>query len=157
MTLAPGSALARDWLVIGAMAILLFFWVIPVTALAGLLSYREIKKTWPALARLIDADAQIGAIVQNLLPSVAVISLNACLPFLLEGRSMNVSVQLKRAEYGWRRLDVHSRLQGTQLDRVLSTQEVLPIPTHQRRLHIPIREYVLATYSGPRELARQDP
>ncbi|EKM55342.1 uncharacterized protein PHACADRAFT_255901 [Phanerochaete carnosa HHB-10118-sp] len=84
MTLAPGSALARDWLVIGAMLLLLFFWVIPVTALAGLLSYKEIKKTWPALARLIDANAQIGVIVQNSLPSVAVITLNACLPFLLE-------------------------------------------------------------------------
>lgn len=85
MTLAPGSALARDWLVMGAMVLLLFFWVIPVTALAGLLSYKEIKKTWPALAKLIDANAQIGAIVQNSLPSIAVITLNACLPFLLEG------------------------------------------------------------------------
>lgn len=67
------------------MALLLFFWVVPVAALAGLLSYKEIKKTWPWLARLIDANAQIGAIVQNSLPSIAVISLNACLPFLLEG------------------------------------------------------------------------
>lgn len=85
LTISPGSAVARDWLVTGAMLVLLFFWIVPVAALAGLLSYKEIKKTWPALARLIDANAQIGAIVQNSLPSVAVIALNACLPFLLEG------------------------------------------------------------------------
>ena len=85
MTMSPGSAVAREWIVLGLMSLLLFFWVVPVAALAGLLSYKEIKKTWPALAKLIDANAQIGAIVQNSLPSVAVIMLNACLPFLLEG------------------------------------------------------------------------
>ena len=70
------------------MCLLLFFWFIPVTALAGLLSYKEIKKTWPALAGLIDANAQIRAIVQNSLPSIAMIALNACLPFMLEGPSL---------------------------------------------------------------------
>ncbi|KAG6885015.1 hypothetical protein C0993_006540 [Termitomyces sp. T159_Od127] len=53
-------------------------------ALASLLSYEEIKKTMPWLGKLIDQNAQIRAIVQNSLPSVAVITLNACLPFLLE-------------------------------------------------------------------------
>ena len=85
MTISPRSALIRDWTVTGAMLVLLFFWIIPVATLAGLLSYKEIKKTWPALARLIDANPQVGTIIQNSLPSVAVITLNACLPFLLEG------------------------------------------------------------------------
>ncbi|KAF7792184.1 hypothetical protein EIP86_003215 [Pleurotus ostreatoroseus] len=85
MGLSPKTVLTRECIVLAAMGVLLFFWMIPVTALAGLLSYKEIKKTWPALARLIDSNEQIRAIVQNSLPSVAMISLNACLPFLLEG------------------------------------------------------------------------
>ncbi|KAJ3559941.1 hypothetical protein NM688_g26 [Phlebia brevispora] len=85
MGLTPRAILCREGFVLAAMCLLLFFWMIPVTALAGLLSYKEIKKTWPALARLIDSNDPIRAIVQNSLPSVAMITLNACLPFLLEG------------------------------------------------------------------------
>lgn len=77
--------MVREIVVLIAMILLFLFWFIPVTALAGLLSYKEIKKTWPALARLLDENPQIRAIVQNSLPSVAIISLNACLPFILEG------------------------------------------------------------------------
>ena len=85
MGLSPGTLATREGVVLVSMGLLLFFWFIPVTALAGLLSYKEIKKTWPWLARLIDANDRVGAIVQNSLPSVAMITLNACLPFILEG------------------------------------------------------------------------
>ncbi len=85
MGIGPRGSLTREAIVLGAMILLFSFWVLPVSVLAGLLSYKEIKKTWPALARLIEANPQIGAIVQNSLPSIAIISLNACLPFLLEG------------------------------------------------------------------------
>ncbi|KAJ7856674.1 hypothetical protein B0H14DRAFT_3085289 [Mycena olivaceomarginata] len=81
------SALAiqtRDIFVLGMIALLFLFWLFPITALAGLLSYDEIKKTMPWLGRLIDQNEQVRAIVQNSLPSVAMITLNACLPFLLE-------------------------------------------------------------------------
>ena len=37
------------------------------------------------LGRMIDSNEQIRAIVQNSLPSVAMITLNALLPFMLEG------------------------------------------------------------------------
>jgi len=70
----------------GMMGALLFFWIFPITALASLLSYKEIKKTMPWLGRIIDSNERIRAIVQNSLPSVAMISLNALLPFLLEGK-----------------------------------------------------------------------
>lgn len=90
----PASILIRQWIVAGAMVLLLFFWFIPITALAGLLSYKEIKKTMPWLGRLIDANAQIQVIVQNSLPSVAMILLNATLPFLLEGSSLSPSPSL---------------------------------------------------------------
>ncbi|TCD61780.1 hypothetical protein EIP91_007958 [Steccherinum ochraceum] len=80
-----GSAYAREFIVFGAMCLLFFFWVFPVSALASLLSYQEIKRVWPWLWELIDSNEQIRAIVQNSLPSISLITLNALLPFLLEG------------------------------------------------------------------------
>ena len=77
----------REVIVLGALSLLFFFWVIPITGLAGLLSYKEIKKTMPWLGHLIDSNEKIRAIVQNSLPSVAMITLNALLPFVLEGPS----------------------------------------------------------------------
>ncbi|KAI9438478.1 DUF221-domain-containing protein [Lactarius indigo] len=74
----------REAIVLGSLALLFFFWVIPITGLAGLLSYKEIKKTMPWLGHLIDSNEKIRAIVQNSLPSVAMITLNALLPFVLE-------------------------------------------------------------------------
>ena len=55
----------------------------PVTSLATLLSYEEIKKVVPWLARAIDASPRLAAIVQNSLPSLAIIIFNGMLPFLL--------------------------------------------------------------------------
>ncbi|KAI0249273.1 DUF221-domain-containing protein [Lactifluus subvellereus] len=74
----------RDAIVLGSLALLFFFWAIPITGLASLLSYKEIKKTMPWLGRLIDGNEKIRAIVQNSLPSVAMITLNALIPFVLE-------------------------------------------------------------------------
>lgn len=84
MALSNTSLQIREFVVMGLMCLLLFFWVFPVTALAGLLSYTEIKKVAPWLGRLIDSSPQIKAIVQNSLPSIALISLMALLPFILE-------------------------------------------------------------------------
>lgn len=85
ITHSPASLRVRESIVLGAMGLLFFFWLIPTSALASLLSYKEIKKTMPWLGQLIDANEQVRAIVQNSLPSVAIITLNALLPFLLEG------------------------------------------------------------------------
>lgn len=76
---------ARELIVLGLMILIFFFWVFPITALASLLSYEEIKKTMPWLGRWIDSNDQLRAIVQNVLPSVAMISMNALSPFLFEG------------------------------------------------------------------------
>lgn len=65
----------------------MFFWIFPITALASLLSYKEIKKVMPWLGRIIDSNVKVRAIVQNSLPSVAMITLNALLPFILEGEA----------------------------------------------------------------------
>lgn len=85
--MAPSTAnmRTRDFTVLVCMTLLLFFWVFPITALASLLSYKEIKTALPWLGKLIDKNDKIRAIVQNSLPSVAMIALNALLPFMLEG------------------------------------------------------------------------
>lgn len=85
MAPSSGAIRLRDVLVLALMGLLLFFWFFPITALASLLSYSEIKKAMPALGRLIDRNDQVRAIVQNSLPSVVMIMLNAVLPFMLEG------------------------------------------------------------------------
>ncbi|KAJ7653289.1 hypothetical protein DFH06DRAFT_530882 [Mycena polygramma] len=84
MTPSQLSIQTRDVFVLAMIALLFFTWIFPITALASLLSYDEIKKTMPWLGRLIDSNEKVRAIVQNSLPSVAMITLNACLPFLLE-------------------------------------------------------------------------
>jgi calcium permeable stress-gated cation channel len=85
--MAPSNAAirTRDILVLATMGLLFFFWFFPITALASLLSYKEIKKAMPWLGRLIDSNDQVRAIVQNSLPSLVMIILNALLPFILEG------------------------------------------------------------------------
>ncbi|PFH48588.1 hypothetical protein AMATHDRAFT_65071 [Amanita thiersii Skay4041] len=84
MSLSSTNLRVRDLFVLGVMAMLFLFWIFPITALASLLSYKEIKKAMPWLGELIDSNPQIRAIVQNSLPSVAMITLNAMLPFMLE-------------------------------------------------------------------------
>ncbi|KAI0262633.1 DUF221-domain-containing protein [Gloeopeniophorella convolvens] len=84
MSHSRGTFRFREAVVLGSLTLLFFFWIIPVTGLASLLSYKEIKKTMPWLGRLIDNNEKIRAIVQNSLPSVALITLNALLPFVLE-------------------------------------------------------------------------
>ncbi|KAK7062602.1 hypothetical protein VNI00_000090 [Paramarasmius palmivorus] len=84
MTPSNSSIRVRDVLVLGALGLLFFTWFFPITALASLLSYDEIQRTLPWLARLIDKNEKVQAIVQNSLPSVAMITLNALLPFFLE-------------------------------------------------------------------------
>ncbi|TBU46588.1 hypothetical protein BD309DRAFT_953693 [Dichomitus squalens] len=81
---SPLNALVREWLVMGAMVVLQFFWFIPITALASLLSPEEIRKIIPWLGEMMDRNERIGALVQTL-SSMGMVMLNATLPFLLEG------------------------------------------------------------------------
>ncbi|TFK94670.1 DUF221-domain-containing protein [Polyporus arcularius HHB13444] len=84
LSYSPANALVREWIVMGAMVVLQFFWFIPITGLASLLSPEEIRKTMPWLADLMDRHERLGALVQTL-SSVGMVTLNATLPFLLEG------------------------------------------------------------------------
>lgn len=85
MTYTHNGLIARQALVTSLMALLLLFWIVPVSLLASLLSYEELKKATPWLARLIDKAPSIRALVQNTLPSTALILFNGLLPVVLEG------------------------------------------------------------------------
>ncbi|KAL0071018.1 hypothetical protein AAF712_001576 [Marasmius tenuissimus] len=85
MSGSENSIRTRDVIVLAALGLLFFSWIFPISALASLLSYDEIKRAMPWLAELINQNEKVQAIVQNSLPSVAVITLNALLPFMLEG------------------------------------------------------------------------
>ncbi len=56
---------------------------VPVSGLATLLSYEEIKRVAPGLARVINQNPRLAAIVQNSFPSLAIIIFNGLLPFFL--------------------------------------------------------------------------
>ena len=79
------SSSARSLLVLVTMILLLIGWGSPVWFLARLLSYEEIKDTSPWLAKTIDRFPYLRVLVQNSLPSLALIAFNALLPYLLEG------------------------------------------------------------------------
>lgn len=123
MTLSTRNVRARDCFVLASMSLLLLFWIIPVAALAGLLSYKEIKKTMPWLGNLIDQNDKIRAIVQNSLPSAAMITLNAMLPFALEGKYLYDSAFFRNS-YVVCSLDLCPRIPCQELDRVLAAEEV---------------------------------
>ncbi|KZP27711.1 DUF221-domain-containing protein [Athelia psychrophila] len=84
MSHSIASIRVRELIALACMALLLLFWLIPITGLASLLSYKEIKKVMPWLGDLIDQNSKIRAIVQNSLPSVVMITLNSLVPFMLE-------------------------------------------------------------------------
>lgn len=54
MALSRVSTFVRQVIVFFAVILLLFFWGIPVSFLASLLSYDAIKEAFPPLAELID-------------------------------------------------------------------------------------------------------
>jgi calcium permeable stress-gated cation channel len=114
MTHSPGAVRARELFVFGCMGLLFFFWIFPITALASLLSYREIQRVAPWLGDLIDKSTSVRAIVQNSLPSVGVILLNATLPFLLEGTyTMKIMISGSNLYIS---VDLCTRLPSTKFD-----------------------------------------
>lgn len=70
------------------MALLYGFWAPPVSFLANLMSY-DVLVSWlsPMLVKMIEKSTVIKALIQNSLPTLAIILFNALLPFLLNCQS----------------------------------------------------------------------
>jgi hypothetical protein len=84
LALSETSVMIRTGIAAIAMLVLLFFYGVPISYLARLLSYESISKTLPWLVKAIDKSPRLRALVQNSLPSLALIGFNALLPFFLE-------------------------------------------------------------------------
>ncbi|WWC87012.1 uncharacterized protein L201_001895 [Kwoniella dendrophila CBS 6074] len=84
VSMTKREAQIRDFFVMGTTGVFFLFWFVPVSSLATLLSYEEIKKIMPWLANIIDASPRLAAIVQNSLPLLALTIFNGLLPFFLE-------------------------------------------------------------------------
>lgn len=135
MNYSPTQVRVRGAISLALTFLLLFFWIFPIGSLASLLSYKEIKKTMPWLGNLIDKNDRLRAIVQHSLPSAAVITLNAVLPFILEFLAYFEGLPARSwIEYSIMKRLAHRLNQATVL--ILSTQ-ILPFPAHQRHLHLP--------------------
>ena len=123
MSHSVGSIRVRELIALACMTLLLLFWLIPITALASLLSYKEIKKVMPWLGDLIDQNAKIRAIVQNSLPSVVMITMNSLVPFMLEGKSQGFQYR-KIISLTPRSPHLYPGLSCPKLDRVFTNEEV---------------------------------
>lgn len=84
LTITETSLMVRKFVAAVLMLLLLFFWGVPISYLARLLNYESISKALPWLAKILDKSERLRALVQNSLPSLAVIGFNALLPFFLE-------------------------------------------------------------------------
>ncbi len=119
---SPMNARVREWIVMAAMVVLQFFWFIPISALASLLSPEEIRKVMPWLSKLMDRHEHLGAMM-NTISSLGMVTLNATLPFLLEGMYIHITLHdawLRNPH----RIDVHPGIPCQKLDRVLRDEEV---------------------------------
>ncbi|KAG0149197.1 hypothetical protein CROQUDRAFT_654026 [Cronartium quercuum f. sp. fusiforme G11] len=85
ITISTKSRRIRITLVWISMALLYGFWAPPVSFLANLMSY-EVLVSWlsPVLVELIERSSIIKALIQNSLPTLAIIGFNAILPSLLD-------------------------------------------------------------------------
>lgn len=155
MTPTPTALLTRDIIVMGCIVVLFFTYLIPITALASLLSYEEIHKKLPWLGELIDSSPQIKVLVQNSLPSVAIVSLNALLPSLLEALCYVQGFRARSwVEYSLLKKSVPSTTPVSLL--LTHYSKIFQLPSSQRRLHISSRNNILAALPRPRRFSCQD-
>ena len=82
---------------------------VPVTSLASLLSYSEVKKVLPWLAKIIDTNPRFAALVQNTLPSLGLVTFNGFLPFLLECKNHTCGIGQSVMSQGCRTSKVFGR------------------------------------------------
>ncbi|WRT64883.1 uncharacterized protein IL334_001819 [Kwoniella shivajii] len=84
VSMTDREAKIRDFFIMGITGLFFLFWFVPVSSFATLLSYQEIKKIMPWLAKVINSSPRLAALVQNSLPLVALTIFNGILPFFLE-------------------------------------------------------------------------
>ncbi|KAI8446714.1 hypothetical protein BY996DRAFT_6434022 [Phakopsora pachyrhizi] len=85
LNISTTSLKIRNATVLFCMALLYGFWATPVSFLANLMSYESLKSLLGIeFVKLIEKSPTLKALLQNSLPTLAIIIFNALLPFLLE-------------------------------------------------------------------------
>ncbi|THV52355.1 hypothetical protein BGAL_0081g00060 [Botrytis galanthina] len=82
--LPRSNRMIRSWAITIFILILTIFWLIPVAALAGLVSLCSIRQVWPGLADVLESHDILKALVQTGLPTLVVSLLNLAIPFLYD-------------------------------------------------------------------------
>ncbi|KAJ8069696.1 hypothetical protein OCU04_000121 [Sclerotinia nivalis] len=82
--LPRSNRMIRSWAITLFILILTIFWLIPVAALAGLVSLCSIRQVWPGLADVLESHDILKALVQTGLPTLIVSLLNLAIPFLYD-------------------------------------------------------------------------
>ncbi|TEY57521.1 hypothetical protein BOTCAL_0215g00020 [Botryotinia calthae] len=82
--LPRSNRMIRSWAITIFILILTIFWLIPVAALAGLVSLCSIRQVWPGLADVLESHDILKAFVQTGLPTLVVSLLNLAIPFLYD-------------------------------------------------------------------------
>ncbi|GAA6030870.1 hypothetical protein JCM8097_008916 [Rhodosporidiobolus ruineniae] len=88
LNLSSSSVFVRKVLVLVTLLGILSVWSVPVAALASLLQWDTIKEVAPRLAELLGKSPRLRALIQNSLPTLAIVAFNNVLPLLLEGLSV---------------------------------------------------------------------
>lgn len=70
-------------------SLLSIVWLIPVTALAGLLNVRDIRRVWPGLADMLEHNDILSSLVRNTLPTAALTLLSVLVPYCYECKCPN--------------------------------------------------------------------
>lgn len=82
--LSRTARLWRGWSISIAVTLLSVFWLIPVAALAGLWNMEEIRRVWPALADILEANEILSSLVQSFLPTLVLTLLNVSVPYFYD-------------------------------------------------------------------------
>lgn len=82
--LSRTARLWRGWSISISVTLLSVFWLIPVAALAGLLNMEEIRRVWPALADVLEANEALGSLVETFLPTLVLTLLNVAVPYFYD-------------------------------------------------------------------------
>jgi hypothetical protein len=84
--LSRTSRSLRTWSISIFVTLLSIFWLIPVTALAGLWNLTEIRRLWPDLADALEKNEALASLVHNFLPTLVLTLLNLAAPYLYDCR-----------------------------------------------------------------------
>ncbi|PQE12695.1 DUF221 domain-containing protein [Rutstroemia sp. NJR-2017a BBW] len=82
--LSRSSRMIRSWSITIFILLLTIIWLVPVAALAGLVSLCSIRQVWPELANILEDHDVLKALIQTGLPTLMFSLLNLAVPFLYD-------------------------------------------------------------------------